>query len=172
MSRTRPSRTLRTAGVAAALGASLVLTGCGFDAQTLRTYTPAHGVNVDVNDVKVRNLLVIANGSGQGRLSASIVSPRADTLTGVTGFATNPDGSQAGTLTITGGNGLPLPPNKLVVLTGEGAPRVGVGGSALKPGFNVTLQLTFGSGGVTELRVPVMDAKDPIYRTAAPELPA
>nr|NLI51439.1 hypothetical protein [Propionibacterium sp.] len=170
MSRTRPSRLVRRAGVAAALGASLILTGCGFDAQTLRTYTPAHGVNVDVNDIKVRNLLVIANSAGQGRLSASIVSPRADTLANVTGYATNQDGSQAAPLTITGATGLPLPPNKLVVLTGEGAPLVSVTSPALKPGLNVTLQLTFGSGGAKELRVPVMDAQDPIYRTAAPEL--
>lgn len=170
MSRTRPSRTARRAGVAAALGASLILTGCGFDVQTLQTYTPAHGVNVDVDAVKVRNLLVIANASGQGRLSASLVSSKADTLTGVTGYATNQDGSKAGDLTIAGASAIALPANKLVVLTGDGAPQVTVSGPALKPGFNVTLRLSFGSGGVKELRVPVLDAQNPIYRTAAPEL--
>lgn len=173
MSRTSLSLSLRRAGVAAALGASLLLTGCGFDAQTLQTYTPAHGVNVDVNDVKVRNLLVIANNAGQGRLSASLVSNnRADTLASVTGYSTNQDGTKAADLMITGANGIALPANKLVVLTGDGAPRVSVSGATLKPGLNVTLRLTFGSGGVQELRVPVLDAQDPIYRTAAPELSA
>ena len=50
----------------AALGLVLVVGACGTDAQTLRPYTPAEGVNVDVGDpsqvksvVHVRNLLVI-----------------------------------------------------------------------------------------------------------------
>ncbi len=173
MSRTRPSRIARRAGVAAALGAALLLTGCGFEAQTLQTYTPAQGVNVDVAHVKVRNLLVIADNSGQGRLSASLVSNnKADTLSGVTGFTTNQDGSQAGALTVTGASGLALPANKLVVLTADGVAPVSVSGPGLKPGLNVTLRLAFGSGGAQELRVPVVDAQHPIYRTVAPALPA
>ena len=61
--------------------ASLLLTGCGFNMQTLQQYTPAHGVNVDLQageanrQLKVRNLLVVADESGKGVLSASIVSP-------------------------------------------------------------------------------------------------
>lgn len=176
MSRTRHSRTRRIAGVAAALGTALALTGCGFDVQTLQTYTPAHGVNFEITgadgaNVKVRNLLVIANDQGNGRLSAAIVSNgKPDALTGVSGIATKQDGTPEGNLTITGADKIQLPAGKLVTLTGEGAPSVAVSGTGLKPGRNVTLQLTFASGGVKQLRVPVTDVKDPIYATAAPGL--
>lgn len=42
--------------------------------ETLQSYTPANGVNIDDDFLKVRNLLIIADASGQGRLSASLVS--------------------------------------------------------------------------------------------------
>ena len=63
----------------------LVVGACGTDAQTLRPYTPAEGVNVDVGDpsdaqsvVHVRNLLIISKAPGSGVLSASLVTDGRD----------------------------------------------------------------------------------------------
>lgn len=78
---------VRTLGAAVVLGATLALSGCGFGAQTLQTYTPAHGVNVDDGGVKVRNLLVVADERGQGVLSGAFATDVDDTLTRVAGTA-------------------------------------------------------------------------------------
>lgn len=174
----RHARRLRLAGVTAALGAALTFTGCGFDVQTLQSYTPAHGINLESEGcgastdskqcVKVRNLLVIANASGVGRLSASITSPRqADALSLVQGRALNADMTDAGPLTI-GSVDVPLPLGKLAVLTSSDVPAITVSGSALKPGLTARLRLVFSSGVALEAVVPVVDASQPIYTTVAP----
>src|ERR671916_1499627 len=77
-------RGVRVRGLLASLGALGLLVGlgaCGTDAQTLKPYTPAEGVNVDVGNsanlqevVHVRNLLIICKAPGSGILSASIVT--------------------------------------------------------------------------------------------------
>jgi len=170
MSRTPKPQSVRLGGAVAALCAGLALSGCGFDAQTLQPYTPAQGVNTDVQSVKVRNLVIIANQSGRGRVSASLVATgNADALAAVSGTAHKPDGSQATALTVTGGN-VSLPTNKLVVLTGDGAPTIGVAASDLRPGLTADLTLQFSSGAQTKLTVPVVSAADPHYAAAAPEL--
>jgi len=187
MARKPLSHTVRVAGVALALGASLTLAGCGFDAQTLQSYQPGHGVNIDVaNGPRVRNLVIIANATGQGRLSASLLSPgRSDTLTafqvtaGSQPTATSsktpsPAPTAPGTPTVQPSAApaltVSLPADQLVVLTGPGAPVLAVSDPGLKPGYNATVKLTFGSGALTEAVVPVVSASDPIYATAAPEL--
>lgn len=164
MPRTSKSPTLRIAAAACALGASLVLSGCGFDAQTLMPYTPAQGINADVaNGPKVRNLLVIANTSGAGRLSASLLAAgKADALTAVAVTSTQADGQPGAALTVSKTQ-IDLPANKLVVLTDGGVTPITVTGSSLKPGLTATVKLTFSSGAITELVVPVMDAASPIY---------
>ena len=170
MTRTPKPQSVRLAAIAVTLGAGLALSGCGFDAQTLQSYTPAQGVNTDVQTVKVRNLVIIANEAGRGRVSASIVSAdKADALTSVAGNAHKPDGSEAAALTVTGGS-VALPANKLVVLTGDGAPALGVAASGLRPGLTADLTLQFSSGAQAKLTVPVVSHTDPHYAAAAPEL--
>lgn len=158
----------RTLGAAVVLGAALTLSGCGFDAQTLQTYTPAHGVNVDEGAVKVRNLLIVADGTGQGVLSGSIVTQAEDQLAAVSGTALDAGGSDAGALAVTG---LPvaLTARSLTVLTAQPAP-VRVSSPTLKPGLLARVQLSFGSGVSTSVTVPVLDATDPIYQSVAPQL--
>lgn len=158
--------------LAAGFGVTLLLSGCGFDAQTLQEYTPAHGVNVDDGFLKVRNLLIIANDQGQGQMSASIVSQRgADTLTGVSGYAIKSDGSRGSALTV-GRAAVPLRPGEMVVLTHQDAPTITVSGADLKPGLTANLTLTFASGAVETAVVPVVDAKDPIYASVVPSTAA
>ena len=68
---TRSSRSLRMLVAAALVVVLSGLGGCGMDAQTLQSYTPAHGVNIDEGFLKVRNLLPASSDSG-GRCSASV----------------------------------------------------------------------------------------------------
>ena len=169
MDRTVRRRRLRTVGAAIAVAASLSLTGCGFNAQTLQTYTPAHGVNVDHDALKVRNLLVIADGQGKGVVSASIVSADAS-LAAVGGNAVKADGSDGGALTVTAAP-VELPAGQLVVLTDQ-SPRLTVTGPELKPGLTARLVLTYGSGQTTDLVVPVMDAEQALYADAVQDTAA
>ena len=104
----------RGAGVlAAGIGSVLLLTGCGFNAQTLQPYTPAEGVNAQVGTVKVRNLVLVSDASGKGYVSASLVSSANDTLVKVSGTPTLLNGSAGVPLTVSGGTPVPLSANKL-----------------------------------------------------------
>ncbi|WP_040158579.1 hypothetical protein [Nigerium massiliense] len=168
----RSSRRFRMIGAAALAAGSLLLGGCGFSAQTLQSYTPAHGVNLDQGFLKVRNLLIIAKDGGQGVLSGSIVSQReADRLTGITGHAITASDAPGSQLTISQA-AVPLPAGQMVVLAGDNGPQIRVSGSDLKPGLTAQLTLTFASGVTEEATVPVMSADDPIYATAVPSGPA
>lgn len=155
----------------AGLGASLLLTGCGFNMQTLQQYTPAHGVNVDLQAgeakrlLKVRNLLVVSDDSGKGFLSASIVSPVADRLVSVEGVAHKVDNSAGAPLSVQGSS-VTLEPNQLAVLT-DPEPVFTVSSPDLKPGLTVDLKLTFASGLEATAIAPVMSADDPIYESIA-----
>src|SRR3712207_4267109 len=73
---TRGVRARGLAGLLAVLGLLLAVGGCGTDAQTLKPYTPAEGVNLDVGNsydlervVHVRNLMIISKQPGSGVLS-------------------------------------------------------------------------------------------------------
>lgn len=149
-----------------ALTASVALSGCGFDVQTLQTYTPAHGVNVDTEGykVKVRNLLIIADTAGKGVLSASLTGSEAAKLTAVEGQALKADGSDASPLEFTF-SPVPIEPRQLTVLT-DGASPITVTNPDLKPGLLANLRLTFDNGQSVELKAPVMSAESSIYQDA------
>ncbi|MDO5534323.1 MAG: hypothetical protein Q4F65_06705 [Propionibacteriaceae bacterium] len=164
--------------VAAGIGASLLLTGCGFDMQTLQAYTPAHGVSIDVTagensrQLKVRNLLIVADDQGEGILSASIVSPVDDELVRVEGAAHTMDNQVGSPLTVTG-SPVELTANRLAVLTDPTAAFT-VSSPDLQPGLTVDLKLTFASGLEASAIAPVMSAEDPVYGavSAAPSAAA
>lgn len=155
------TRSLRLTGAAITLSASLALTGCGMNVQTLQEYTPAHGVNAQTGDIKVRNLLIVANDAGQGVLSASLVTPTKDELVSISGTALTPDGEPAGPLLFTA-SPVQLPANQLVVLT-DTQPPITVTSADMKPGLTAQVDLGFSSGGQTQLIVPVVSASDPTY---------
>ena len=155
------NRSFRITGAALVLSAALALTGCGMNVQTLQEYTPAHGVNVQTGEVKVRNLLIVANDQGQGVLSASLTTTTSDELTSIAGVALTPTGEPAAPLAFTA-SPVPLPANQLVVLTVKD-PLISVSNPALKPGLTAQVQLGFASGDTTDLIVPVVSASDPIY---------
>lgn len=164
----RPTRSFRAMSAALLALVALTLGGCGMNAQTLQSYTPANGVNIDDDFLKVRNLLIIADASGQGRLSASLVSQQTnDRLTGVAGTALKDDGTRAGALTV-GTVNVDLPAGRMVVLTGPGVAPIAVSGGDLKPGLTAELSLTFANGSSRTIQVPVADAADPIFSSVTP----
>ena len=157
--------------------AALTLTGLSGCAtpQTLMPYTPAEGVNTQLDAgqgsaIKVRNLMVISKTPGQGFLSGAILAPAEvypgnggakdsqpapeDVLTSVQGTALTPAGAAAAPLSPVQTN-LTLPPGRLVVLTDQ--PAIRLNSPDLKAGLLCELTLSFRSGAKTTMRVPVVD---------------
>jgi hypothetical protein len=160
-------------GLLAVLGLMLAVGGCGNDAQTLRPYTPAEGVNIDVGNpydlesvVHVRNLLIISKAPGSGILSASMVTNGRDQLTGVTGYAIKADGSQGAPLTVTLDNTVSVANGALVVLTDQGS--IPVRSPDLAPGLSASMTLTFSNAGAFTVFVPVVDGNLPEYASISP----
>lgn len=164
-----PRRTIRRTSrvVVAGLGTALLLSGCGFDVQTLQEYTPAQGVNVDAGAVKVRNFLVIATDEGEGVVSASILSPTDDRLTGMSITPLGAGNAEATPLTVSGPDAVELPANDLVVLSSD-QQQVQVSGEDLTPGLSVRFVLTFASGAQADGLAPVMGFDQEKYATLSP----
>ena len=161
----------------ARLGRSLVLClvllvgvgACGFDAQTMRPYTPADGANVDAgpgNSVKIRNLLILSRAKGQGFLSASITAADRDALVKVGGVAIKPDGSEGSPLQATIPAPIPLENGELVVLTQR--PLITITSPDLQAGLTAKVVLTFEQVGDVTVLVPVIDGNQEEYRTISP----
>ena len=171
---TRPVGRVR--GVAAlmlAVGLLLATGACGTNAQTLRPYTPAEGVNLDVgnpadatNVVHVRNLLIISKAPGQGMLSATIVTDGRDELTGVTGTANKVDGTEGAPFTATLSNTVSFANGAAIVLT-DRTPIV-VNSPDLAAGLTANLTLQFQKAGEANVVVPVVDGNEPHYATISP----
>lgn len=160
--------------VALVLAAGLLLAtaACGNDAQTLRPYTPAEGVNVDVGAgdtlrvVHVRNLLIICATPGTGVLSASIVTDGRDELTGVTGSSFKSDGSPGAAITTKLTDSVTFANGAQIVLT-DRAP-ITLVGADLAPGLTATLTLAFANAGDVTVIAPVVDGAEPQYASISP----
>ncbi|WP_344801948.1 hypothetical protein [Microlunatus ginsengisoli] len=163
----RTGRRWLAPGLALTFVLGLVLSACGFNAQTNLPYTPADGVNLDVGSVHVRNLMILSRTDGEGFLSASMSSPDQDALVGASGTVIKPDGSNGGELTFTFPKPVALANGTAVVLTDSPA-FVTVKGEGLTPGNTVDLTLEFSSAGQSTLQVPVVDANHPAYVTVSP----
>jgi hypothetical protein len=87
----------RTALASAAATLSIALAACSasFDAPTLQPYQAAEGTNFESGQLKVRNMLVLADAEGKGELHSVIVNDGddADTLVSI---AQAPAGTQDG----------------------------------------------------------------------------
>lgn len=166
MSRTTTSgRPLRV--VIGGLAAAMLLTGCGFDAQTLQPYTPAHGVNTEAGVVKVRNLLVVSDGAGNNVVSASVLSSADDRLTDVQIVPVLASGEAGTPLTVSTATPIRLPANQLVVLT-DLEPLVQATGE-LTPGLTARVVMSFASGERADTIAPVQSFENSIYSTLSPK---
>ncbi|HSN44333.1 MAG TPA: hypothetical protein VLR88_09790 [Propionibacteriaceae bacterium] len=154
------SRGRRVARAAAALVAAgtLGLSGCANYA-TLDSYTPAAGVNVDAPTVKIRNLLIIADASGAGKLSGALVGSESDTLTALAGIPIKLDNAEGEALTFSKVS-VPIVAGRLTKLDEAG---ITVSGADLQPGLNADLVLTFTKIGDVTVTVPVVSSDHPDF---------
>lgn len=170
----RPGR-VRAALAAAALVAVLPAAACGMNAQTLRPYTPAEGINFDVGDqtkpesvIHVRNLLVISRSPGEGIVSGSLSTLGNDSLTGVSGVPYKADSSKGSAFTATVSTPVVLANNAQVVLT-DIEPFITVtGASGLAAGLDTDLTLQFATAGSITMRTTVVDGNLPPYSDITP----
>lgn len=140
---------------------TLTACGTGLDAQTNEIYNPAIGVNARGGGVDVLNLLIVANPDGTGTVSGALInqSDDPDTLTGVT--ATTDEGellrveAPALPLDIPSASELPIDPVNLEDGSAIYVPQV-------RPGYFLTLELTFANGEPVQLEVPVVDRGEPL----------
>ena len=90
----------RTALASAAATLSIALAACSasFNAPTLQPYQAAEGTNVDSGQLKIRNMLVLADAEGKGELHSVIVNDgdTADTLVSIKQAPPGTSDGQAG----------------------------------------------------------------------------
>jgi hypothetical protein len=166
---------VRAVLAAAALVVVLPAAACGTNAQTLKPYTPAEGVNFDVGDqtvpdsvIHVRNLLVISRSPGQGIVSASLVTTGRDTLVGVSGVPYQVDGSKGSAFTATMSGPVLLTNNSQVVLTDLDPFITITGASGLAAGLDADVTLEFGKAGSVTTRTTVVNGNLPPYADITP----
>ncbi|TDO58112.1 hypothetical protein EV651_110146 [Kribbella sp. VKM Ac-2571] len=70
----RFARRTALAGAAATLSIALAACSASFSAPTLQPYQAAEGTNIESGQIKVRNMLVLADGDGKGELHSVIVN--------------------------------------------------------------------------------------------------
>lgn len=144
-------RSTRVAPVlaAAALAGALALSGCqAFSPiQTNVPYQPADGAAVDLGDVQIRDLVVIAGAKGEvGTLSAMVVNKGTEAVT-VT-FAVGTDGGTAKA---------EIPAGTQTRLSGvEGTEPVTLPAIPAAPGGIVKVTVSTPAGGAPEVSVPVL----------------
>ncbi|GAA1570611.1 hypothetical protein GCM10009804_28780 [Kribbella hippodromi] len=125
----RFARRAALAGAAATLSLALGACSASFNAPTLQPYQAAEGTNLESGQLKLRNLLVLADAQGKGELHGVIVNngDNADTLVSI---AQAPGGTQDGTaggwqpgeVTFTGLKGpVELQPSAALLLAGTSA---------------------------------------------------
>ena len=163
--RTRSRRSRAALAGLGSLALALSATSCGMDVQTNKPYTPAIGVNFDVGDVQVRDLMILSRTPGQGILSGTLTSNAEDTLIGVSGNAYKSDGSDGSPLTVTVVP-VKVAPATPVVLTKRSL--LTVTSADLQAGLTAKMVLRFSKAGEVTTNAPVVDANLPQYASIGP----
>nr|WP_272956602.1 hypothetical protein [Kribbella solani] len=125
----RFARRAALAGAAATLSLALGACSASFNAPTLQPYQAAEGTNLESGQLKLRNLLVLADAQGKGELHGVIVNDgdNADTLVGIAQAAAGTQdgqsgGWQPGEVTFAGIKGpIELQPSAALLLAGTTA---------------------------------------------------
>lgn len=167
---------VRTGAAVVALVAVLPAAACGTNAQTLKPYTPAEGVNFDVGDtavpdsvIHVRNLLVISRSPGTGIISATVVTSGTDSLVAVSGVPYRADSSKGTPFTaVIPGQRVLLSNNAQVVLTTAPELITVTGATGLQAGLDADVTLQFTKAGSFTARTTVVDGKLPPYTEITP----
>ncbi len=153
---------------AVAAGAGLAVVGVTAGCQVnnpLTTnihYAPADGVQADVGDLAIRDLVLVGDGSGPLVVSGNATNRGADAMT--VQLAAQPGATQEPTAPSPGGSEIQLGPREQVDLATKGLQLTGV---SSKAGTLVPVSITSSTGGTTIVSVPVVPAVDH-YATVTP----
>lgn len=159
-----------TAGLAASVLATAVLSGCGTgrDVQPIQIYNAPEGQDIREGLTDVLGTVVVVDDSGNGTVVAGMIGPTDtdDALVGVEATASDGQPLEAA---ITGGE-VPVPAGQLAKLPGETA--VTVTGEGLEPGTLVDMTFSFEVGGPVSGEVPIVTRDDETYADVPlPEAP-
>jgi hypothetical protein len=148
---------------ATAIATSVLLgtAGCGLfvPSATLQQYSASDGLNVTVGDLKLRNVLIITDASGDASMVATIVNPTVNVQYVTAEFR----GETPVDLTLVANEGL----TKIGLADGNPAIIRGLG---LAAGQYIDIYFQYGGQDGVTLAVPVLDGSDPIYAPYAPSL--
>lgn len=165
----RIARRTALAGAAATLSIALAACSASFSAPTLQPYQAAEGTNVESGQLKLRNLVVLADADGKGELHGVIVNDgdAADTLVTIAQAAPGTvDGragsDQPGKVDFTGlTNPVDLAPHSALILPGAGAASTGAQSTASTPTATPQTPSTRPTAGPTDTpSAPAPGAED------------
>lgn len=122
---------------------------------------PAAGVQQDAGPVKVRNLMVLTDGAGQGLLLGSVFTSEPLDLTQVALSAEQADGSFGPPVPLQISGKVPVESGLML-----GEKDSSVEGTDLDPSRLVNVLLVFSNGTTMMLEAPVMSAEHPDYEAA------
>ena len=140
---------------AVAAAALLTATGCGYVSPqaTADEYAPSDGIQADLGDVKVRNLMILAeDANSEGRVIGSVVNEGSEPAT----LSIDADGATAE---------VKVPANDTVML--ETSEPVMIDPAGAEPGLMVETKLQADGQSSTQ-SVPVLDHTYPPYATLMP----
>ena len=148
--------------IAAALVAAALLTGtagCGVfvESATLKPYAASDGVNANVGELKLRNMLLVANMYGDVALIGTVVNDSGENVSLQIGLPTA-TGTTMSTGLFTGLTRLDESALNEVIFTGAN----------LKGGELTDAEFQSGGSGSVIVSVPVLDWTDPLYAQYAP----
>ncbi|HEY3561911.1 MAG TPA: hypothetical protein VGL05_30805 [Kribbella sp.] len=129
----RIARRTALAGAAATLSIALAACSASFSAPTLQPYQAAEGTNIESGQLKLRNLLVLADADGKGELHGVVVNDgdTADTLVKIDQAPPGTQDGQAGSdqpgkVEFTGlTDPVDLAPHSALLIPGAGAETAG-----------------------------------------------
>jgi hypothetical protein len=148
-----PARVLAAAG---ALTLATVLSSCGFDYATDRTYTPGASTNDRDALVDVLGAVVVSGQEGSGTFIASFANndtEQSGSVESLTAETLSSEDEEIAALEVDEFEPIEVPAHGLVNLAEDGG--IVITGE-LTAGDFVNLTIGFGDGSTTELEVPVM----------------
>lgn len=153
----------RALAVGVGLAVAGVTAGCQVNnpLTTELQYAPADGVQADIGNLAIRDLVLVGDGSGPLVVSGNATNRGADAMT--VQMAAQPSATAEPT-TPQGGSELQLGPREQVDLATKGLQLTGV---TSKAGTLVPVSITSSTGGTTIVTVPVVPAVD-YYATVTP----
>jgi len=148
-------RARRAASVVLAAAVLLSTAGCTFFAPqtTLKPYDPSDGVNTQIGDVYIRNVLLLAGESGDVSLLANVVN---ETDNGVN-VTFQYEGKDSDGVSGKVDNAVFANPGKTASVGGHGDPQVVLSGAEATPGTLFPIFVQYGDQTGKQLLVPVLD---------------